>query len=87
MQQDSMKQNQLELLRKAKDIQFNLTGTKYKSVETIGSGAYGVVCSAINMKTQARVAIKKISAIFNHLSVAKRTYREVKMLKHLKVYR
>ncbi len=48
------------------------------------SGAYGVVCSAINKTNGDRVAVKKIPAIFDMATLAKRTYREIKILKHFK---
>ena len=46
------------------------------------SGAYGVVCSAIDKTTSDKVAIKKIPGIFDMATLAKRTYREIKILKH-----
>ncbi len=48
------------------------------------SGAYGVVCSAIEKTSGERVAIKKIPSIFDMVTLAKRTYREIKILKHFK---
>ena len=45
-------------------------------------GAYGVVCSAIDKTTADKVAIKKIPGIFDMVTLAKRTYREIKILKH-----
>lgn len=47
-------------------------------------GAYGVVCSAIDKSTGDKVAIKKIPSIFDMVTLAKRTYREIKILKHFK---
>ena len=43
-----------------------------------------VVCSARDTKTDARVAIKKISNAFENAVDAKRTLREIKLLRHLK---
>ena len=57
---------------------------RYKPIECIGAGAYGVVCSAIDNRTGCRVAIKKISKVFDNLILAKRTYRELKILRHFK---
>ena len=34
---------------------------KYEIIKQIGSGAYGVVASAINRQTNKKVAIKKVS--------------------------
>ncbi|XP_064612170.1 uncharacterized protein LOC135476168 isoform X2 [Liolophura sinensis] len=64
------------------DIKFDLENTGYKRIENIGTGAYGVVCSAIHKKTGDRVAIKKIPGVFDIHVTAMRTYREIKILKH-----
>lgn len=64
------------------DIRFYLTGTDYCQIENIGIGAYGVVCSAINTRTNEKVAIKKITNILDHLLTTKRTFRELKILQH-----
>ncbi len=76
--------NMLALKRKSFEIRFNLSGTNYKPIENIGTGAYGVVCSALNTLTKEKVAIKKIPSLFAHETIAKRTYREIKILKHFK---
>lgn len=47
-------------------IRFSV-GDKYRVLEVIGEGAYGVVCSAIHRPSGQRVAIKKI-APFDHSS-------------------
>nr|CAB3263637.1 ERK5 mitogen-activated protein kinase 7 [Phallusia mammillata] len=59
-------------------------GSRYKLLETIGTGAYGVVCSAIDAKTKNHVAIKKIVNPFDIVTTAKRTLRELKLLLHFK---
>ncbi len=84
MENSKMMQNMLALNKRSYDIQFDLEGSKYQPIENIGSGAYGVVCSAINKKTKDNVAIKKIPAIFDQIQIAKRTFREIKILKHFK---
>ncbi|CAM0953828.1 unnamed protein product [Alopecurus aequalis] len=58
--------------------------SRYKIQEIIGKGSYGVVCSAIDQHTGDKVAIKKISNIFEHLSDAARILREVKLLRLLR---
>ena len=58
--------------------------SRYSPLESIGTGAYGVVCAAKDNRTGQRVAIKKISKVFDILAVAKRTYRELKILHHLR---
>jgi mitogen-activated protein kinase 1/2 len=48
-----------------------------------GNGAYGVVCLARYRKTNTYVAIKKIINVFEHFIIGMRTYREIKILRHL----
>ncbi|XP_053375932.1 mitogen-activated protein kinase 7-like [Mercenaria mercenaria] len=81
---EALLKNLAHLRRRAFDIKFDLDTTSYQPVENIGIGAYGVVCSAIHMKTNDRVAIKKIPNVFDAKDIAKRTYREIKILKHFK---
>ncbi|XP_012671151.2 mitogen-activated protein kinase 13 [Clupea harengus] len=57
---------------------------KYKSLKQIGTGAYGTVCSAKNDKTKEKVAIKKLHRPFQSEIFAKRAYRELRLLKHMK---
>ncbi|KAF3853537.1 hypothetical protein F7725_014225 [Dissostichus mawsoni] len=75
------------------DVKFDV-GEEYV-IETIGTGAYGVVSSARRRDnvvfigasshfTGQQVAIKKISNAFEVLTNAKRTLRELKILKHFK---
>lgn len=56
----------------------------YTPIKAIGKGAYGVVCSAKNLQTGEKVAIKKIGNAFENLTDARRTLREIKLLRHLK---
>ncbi len=56
---------------------------KYTDLKPIGSGSYGVVCSALNTETGTKVAIKKITDVFEDLIDAKRILREMKLLHHL----
>jgi len=56
--------------------------SRYMLIKPIGSGAYGVVCSALDNYTGDKVAIKKINKAFEHLTDTKRTLREVKILRH-----
>ncbi|XP_019454862.1 PREDICTED: mitogen-activated protein kinase 19-like [Lupinus angustifolius] len=81
-----MQQNQ----SKKKDIKeldfFSEYGdaNRYKFLEVIGKGSYGVVCAAIDTHTGEKVAIKKILDIFAHISDAVRVLREVKLLRLLR---
>jgi mitogen-activated protein kinase 1/3 len=54
---------------------------RYEIREVIGQGAYGVVCSALDLKSNTLVAIKKIENVFDHRSLAKRTLRELKLVR------
>ncbi|KAM9344352.1 mitogen-activated protein kinase 14A isoform 1-T1 [Pholidichthys leucotaenia] len=57
---------------------------RYRDLSPVGSGAYGTVCSADDMKTGSKVAVKKLSRPFQSVVHAKRTYRELRLLKHMK---
>ena len=80
----NLKDNIMALNRESMAVQFDLDGSDFEAIENIGSGAYGVVCSAVDKKSGARVAIKKISDIFAQPTIAMRTYREIKILRHFK---
>ncbi|CAG2161190.1 unnamed protein product [Oppiella nova] len=56
---------------------------RYLSLEPVGSGAYGQVCAAIESSRNQRVAIKKLNRPFQSAIHAKRTYRELRLLKHM----
>ncbi|KAK3602910.1 hypothetical protein CHS0354_039326 [Potamilus streckersoni] len=56
---------------------------RYELMMPVGSGAYGQVCSAIDRKNNTKVAIKKLARPFQSAIHAKRTYRELRMLKHM----
>uniref|UniRef100_A0A8C6SYU7 mitogen-activated protein kinase n=1 Tax=Neogobius melanostomus TaxID=47308 RepID=A0A8C6SYU7_9GOBI len=57
---------------------------KYSRLKQIGTGAYGTVCSATNEKTKEKIAIKKLHRPFQSEIFAKRAYRELRLLKHMK---
>ncbi|XP_075215480.1 mitogen-activated protein kinase p38b-like isoform X1 [Lycorma delicatula] len=56
---------------------------RYQMLTPVGSGAYGQVCSAVDTRYGAKVAIKKLARPFQSAVHAKRTYRELRMLKHM----
>ncbi|XP_011499070.1 PREDICTED: mitogen-activated protein kinase 14B isoform X1 [Ceratosolen solmsi marchali] len=56
---------------------------RYQMLTPVGSGAYGQVCSAVDTTTGRKVAIKKLARPFQSAVHAKRTYRELRMLKHM----
>ncbi|OVA18180.1 Protein kinase domain [Macleaya cordata] len=71
-------------------VQYNIFGNlfeitvKYRPpIMPIGRGAYGIVCSVLNSETNEMVAIKKIANAFDNYMDAKRTLREIKLLRHL----
>ena len=55
----------------------------YQVREVVGRGAYGVVVAALDTRTDKMVAIKKIQKAFEHKIFAKRTLRELKILRLL----
>ncbi|XP_027873493.1 mitogen-activated protein kinase 14A [Xiphophorus couchianus] len=57
---------------------------RYRDLSPVGSGAYGSVCSAFDEKLGLKVAVKKLSRPFQSIIHAKRTYRELRLLKHMK---
>ncbi|KPP60638.1 mitogen-activated protein kinase 14A-like [Scleropages formosus] len=57
---------------------------RYQNLSPVGSGAYGSVCSSYDVKTGLKVAVKKLSRPFQSVIHAKRTYRELRLLKHMK---
>uniref|UniRef100_A0A3Q1FAU2 mitogen-activated protein kinase n=1 Tax=Acanthochromis polyacanthus TaxID=80966 RepID=A0A3Q1FAU2_9TELE len=57
---------------------------RYTTLRSIGSGAYGTVCSATDQKTKEKVAIKKLYRPFQSLIHAKRAYRELRLLRHIR---
>jgi len=60
-----------------------LVGPRYTDLQYVGEGAYGMVVSAKDNKTQTKVAIKKISP-FEHQTYCQRTLREIKILNRFK---
>ncbi|XP_034446960.1 STKc_p38 domain-containing protein isoform X1 [Hippoglossus hippoglossus] len=56
---------------------------RYATLRSVGSGAYGTVCSATDQKTKEKVAIKKLHRPFQSLIHAKRAYRELRLLRHI----
>jgi len=56
---------------------------RYQIIEPISYGAYGIVCSADDTETIQQVAVKKIEGVFEHITITKRTLRELRILRHL----
>uniref|UniRef100_A0A8C2WW74 mitogen-activated protein kinase n=1 Tax=Cyclopterus lumpus TaxID=8103 RepID=A0A8C2WW74_CYCLU len=57
---------------------------RYRELKQVGTGAYGTVCSAVDSRTGTKVAIKKLYRPFQSELFAKRAYRELRLLKHMK---
>ncbi|KAJ3381608.1 MAPK protein hog1, partial [Lobulomyces angularis] len=62
---------------------FQVPSNRYTDVLPIGMGSFGLVCSAKDTLKQISVAIKKISKPFSNPVLAKRTFRELSLLKLL----
>jgi serine/threonine protein kinase len=71
-------------------LQFRVSGSTfecpsvYQLVKPIGKGAYGIVCAAIDSRSNQQVAIKKIGDIFANPLDARRTLREIQILRHVR---
>ncbi|KAL3510592.1 hypothetical protein ACH5RR_029993 [Cinchona calisaya] len=57
---------------------------QYQIQEVVGKGSYGVVAAAVDTHTGEKVAIKKITDVFEHVSEATRILREIKLLRLLR---
>ncbi|KAL6116997.1 mitogen-activated protein kinase 12b isoform X1 [Pungitius pungitius] len=57
---------------------------RYRDLKQVGTGAYGTVCSAWDRRLGAQVAIKKLHRPFQSKLFAKRAYRELRLLKHMR---
>uniref|UniRef100_A0A0B6ZJW0 mitogen-activated protein kinase n=1 Tax=Arion vulgaris TaxID=1028688 RepID=A0A0B6ZJW0_9EUPU len=55
---------------------------RYTRLSPVGGGAYGQVCASHDTATGVKVAIKKLARPFQSDIFAKRTYREICMLRH-----
>ncbi|CAN8255012.1 unnamed protein product [Cochlearia groenlandica] len=62
---------------------FEITSKYLPPIIPIGRGAYGIVCSVLDSETNEMVAMKKIANAFDNHMDAKRTLREIKLLRHL----
>mmetsp|Transcript_37777 Transcript_37777/g.100510 ORF Transcript_37777/g.100510 Transcript_37777/m.100510 type:complete len:422 (-) Transcript_37777:49-1314(-) len=56
---------------------------RYEISEPMSHGAYGTVCSAQDLEAGEQVAVKKIEGVFEHITITKRTLRELRILRHL----
>ena len=56
---------------------------RYSILDSVGQGAYGIVCAARDDKEDSVVAIKKMEKIFEHATFTKRTLRELIILRKM----
>jgi serine/threonine protein kinase len=56
---------------------------QYAIDDYLGSGAYGIVCAVKEFKSQGSFAIKKCKNIFHSKTLAKRTLREIRLLRYI----
>eukprot|EP00599_Poterioochromonas_sp_BG-1_P002787 CAMPEP_0173142248 /NCGR_PEP_ID=MMETSP1105-20130129/5979_1 /TAXON_ID=2985 /ORGANISM="Ochromonas sp., Strain BG-1" /LENGTH=482 /DNA_ID=CAMNT_0014055611 /DNA_START=90 /DNA_END=1535 /DNA_ORIENTATION=- len=59
-------------------------GNRYQLSESLGKGSYGQVAKAVDRVSGKFVAIKQMKRIFDEPTDAKRAYREMHILRHLK---
>jgi serine/threonine protein kinase len=57
---------------------------RYNLIELLGKGSYGQVAKAVDRHDGTTVAIKQMKRIFDEATDAKRAYREMHILRHLK---
>nr|CDS29288.2 p38 MAP kinase MPK2 protein [Hymenolepis microstoma] len=57
---------------------------RYINLKPVSYGSFGCVCSAKDTLTNCQVAIKLLKKPFDVLELAKRTYRELAVLSHMK---
>jgi len=57
---------------------------RFQNLTAVGAGAYGQVCAAYDKERKMKVAIKKLARPFQTPIHAKRAYRELRLLKHMK---
>ncbi|XP_072987099.1 mitogen-activated protein kinase homolog MMK2-like isoform X1 [Typha latifolia] len=62
---------------------FELPKKYVPPIRPVGKGAYGFVCAAVNSQTGEEVAIKKIGNAFADRDDAKKTLREIKILRQM----
>ena len=59
-------------------------GPDYKILKVLGSGTYGTVCKAQNLKTNQIIAVKRIANLFESIHESKRILREICLLRRMK---
>lgn len=73
-----------DLARRQLEFDFKLTSSPYTAVRNVGAGAFGIVCEAIDTRyADTRVAVKKIAHAAATPTLARRTLREVRVLRYV----
>jgi len=72
--------------RQSECAAFHVLGYRYGGFSKIGSGAYGVVCSAVDAQTQTKVAIKRIHPWSDDEWDARHTLRELRLMRLLSAH-
>jgi serine/threonine protein kinase len=62
---------------------WDIDHSRFEVTAVIGKGQYGTVARATDHLSNTTVAIKKIDGLFSHPEIAKRIFREVKILRQL----
>lgn len=65
------------------DFQFGAAGSSYEAIRNIGAGAFGIVCEAVEAGSEDKVAIKKIGHASATPTLARRTLREIRVLRYI----
>ncbi|KAI6185012.1 Protein kinase domain-containing protein [Aphelenchoides bicaudatus] len=76
---DDLAKRQLRL-----DFEFGMERKKYEALRSIGSGAFGIVCEAKDTETNKNVAVKKIGHASATPTLARRTLREIRVLRYIR---
>ncbi|CAI4225530.1 unnamed protein product [Auanema sp. JU1783] len=65
------------------DFQFGSASKKYEAQKNIGAGAFGIVCEAVESTSKQKFAIKKIGHASATPTLARRTLREIRVLRYI----
>jgi len=69
--------------RRGRGSEIFFVDRRYSNMQIVGSGSYGVVCSAFDNSSNRRVAIKKVKKVLEDSGDARRVLRELRILRHL----
>ncbi|KAF1746797.1 hypothetical protein GCK72_023254 [Caenorhabditis remanei] len=75
---DGLKKRQLQ-----HDFKLERAAETYEPIQNIGSGAFGIVCEAVETSSDYKVAIKKVAHASATPTLARRTLREIRVLRYI----